>query len=97
MQRQHLTAEMTEIPSDFLRKYDFLWTLNFSTLGPKFLGMFPCSHCSSKGVPPTCWNYYSMSPDLAEIPGACSRCVINTLVTAVDTLFNELVFYNFEF
>lgn len=89
-----------KIPSDFLTKYDFLWTLNFRALGPEFLGMFAHMHCSSKGVPSTCWNYYTWSPDIAEIPGACSRCVIKSLVTAVAILFNKFFFklwiLNFE-
>lgn len=90
MQRQHLTTEEAEIPGDFLTKDAFLLTLNFSALGQEFLGMFAHIHCSSKGVPSTCWNNYSISPDLAEIPGTCSRCVINSLVTAVAILFNKL-------
>lgn len=92
MQRQHLTTEVAEIPSDFLTKDAFLWTLNFSVLAKDFLGMFAHLHCSSKSVPSTCWNNYNMVPDLAEIPGTCSRCVINSLVTAVAILCNKLVF-----
>lgn len=70
-------TEVAEILSDFLTKYDFLQILNFSALDPEFLGMFVHTHCSSKGMPSTCWNSHIMAPDLAEIPGACPRCVIN--------------------
>lgn len=105
-QRQQLVTKVAKIPSGFPIKCScFVHSERISefwTLEPEFLCMFAHIHCASKGVPWTCWNYDAISPDLTEISGACSRCVMNTWMTAVAILFinssfmmNLAEFWNF--